>query len=357
MTMTVQTRRLVIAVLLASTAFRAVPSRAADHMGADQVREAVKAAPAGKVDLSGRDMSSDDLTDLDLSGADLAKANLTGANLHGVKLVGADLTGADLSRADLTFAWFIKARFDHANLRGAAMQTVVTSKAMDNTADQAASFVGADLSDSNTTVHFSFDDMRGVSFAHAHMSAVIANQSMGLLRTEFMRLQPRRRDLRGRGAGPQSVPLRQAAERELQGGGPVLRGLHRRLPGRRGLHRGEAGQGDVQGREHGRHQGAGATPGRQRHRLSPGGLARTQGCHSAGSSSPGSGARSAARARIACRPSGCASPARRRKNSAAVSTAPTFCATAEAIHWLSDTPSCFASRAAAALIEAGSLRG
>jgi len=51
------------------------------------------------------------------------------------------------------------------------------------------------------------------------------------------------------------------------------------------------------------------------------------------------------------------SPARLRKNSAAVSTAPTFCATAAAIHWLSDTPSSLASRAAAALTEAGSLRG
>ena len=174
------------AAVLAATLLRTVPSWAADHMTADQVREAVKATRAGKVDLSGQDMSSDDLTGLDLTGANLAKANLSGANLHGVKLIGADLTDADLGKADLTFAWFIKARFDHANLRGATLQTVVTSRAMDNTADQAASFVGADLSDTSTTVHFSFDDMRGVSFAHARMSAVIANQSMGLLRTEFM---------------------------------------------------------------------------------------------------------------------------------------------------------------------------
>lgn len=184
--MTVRISPLATAMLLAFTALRALPSRAADHMSAEQVREAVKAVPEGKADLSGRDMSGDDLTDLDLSGANLTKANLSGANLHGVKLIGADLTNADLSKADLTFAWFIKARFDHASLRGATLQTVVTSKAMDNSADQAASFVGADLSDTNTTVHFSFDDMRGVSFAHSRMSAVIANQSMGLLRTEFM---------------------------------------------------------------------------------------------------------------------------------------------------------------------------
>ena len=101
-------------------------------------------------------------------------------------LFGWDMSGADLGKADLTFAWFIKARFDHANLRGATLQTIVTSKAMDDTAKQAVNFVSADLSDSNNTMHFSFDDMHGVSFTHAHMSAVIANQSMGLLRTEFM---------------------------------------------------------------------------------------------------------------------------------------------------------------------------
>lgn len=180
-----RTSMLVTGILTVLSLFGTASLRAADHLTADQVREATKAAPAGKVDLSGRDMSGDDLTDLDLTGANLAKANLSGANLHGVKLIGADLSDADLGKADLTFAWFIKARFDRANLHGATMQTVVTSKAMDNTADQAASFIGADLSDTSTTVHFSFDDMRGVSFAHARMSAVIANQSMGLLRTEF----------------------------------------------------------------------------------------------------------------------------------------------------------------------------
>jgi len=37
-------------------------------------------------------------------------------------------------------------------------------------------------------------------------------------------------------------------------------------------------------------------------------------------------------------------PARFLKNSAAVSTTPTFSATATAIHWFNDTPSSFASR-------------
>ena len=131
-------------------------------------------------------MSGDDLTGLDLSDANLTGANLSGSNLHGVKLVGANLTRADLTKADLTFAWIIRANFTHARLHDATMQTVVTSTGMDNTPDQAAIFVGADLSDASVTVHFSFDDMRGASFSHAHMTVVMANQSMGLLRTEFI---------------------------------------------------------------------------------------------------------------------------------------------------------------------------
>jgi uncharacterized protein YjbI with pentapeptide repeats len=171
--------------LLLSVLFGAGPAFATEHLGADQVRAVVAAAQGRIVDLSGKDMSGDDLTGLDLSGATLSGADFSGANLHGVKLVGADLTEARLVNADLTFAWFIRANFTRANLHGATLQTVVTSSGMDNTKDQAAVFAGADLSDTHTTVHFSFDDMRGANFSHANMTVVMANQSMGLLRTEF----------------------------------------------------------------------------------------------------------------------------------------------------------------------------
>ena len=70
------------------------------------------------------------------------------------------------------------------------MQTMVTSTGMDNTPDQAATFVEADLSDAVITVHFSFDDMRGVNFSRAHMTETWRNESMGLLRTEFMSAKP-----------------------------------------------------------------------------------------------------------------------------------------------------------------------
>jgi uncharacterized protein YjbI with pentapeptide repeats len=174
---------------------------ASDHMSAEEVRSAVAAAPAGTVDLSGKDMSGDDLTGLDLSGANLTRSNLSGGNLHGVKLVGANLTDANLTKADLTFAWIMRANFTHARLHVATMQTVVTSTGMDNTPDQAAIFVGADLSDASITVHFSFDDMRGVDFSHAHMTVVMANQSMGLLRTEFIAAKLDAADFTGAGLG------------------------------------------------------------------------------------------------------------------------------------------------------------
>lgn len=191
----------VAAFLAGATLVAASPAWAADRMTAEQVRAAVAAQTEGHADLAGRDMSGLDLTGLDLSGAKLAHANLAGANLHGVKLVGADLSDADLTGADLTFAWIIRADFSRAKLRGATLQTVVTSAAMDNTPDQAARFVGADLSGASITVHFSFDDMRGANFSHAHMTVVMANQSMGLLRSEFMSAKLDGADFTGAGLG------------------------------------------------------------------------------------------------------------------------------------------------------------
>ena len=161
------------------------PALADQHLAAEQVRAAIAAAHGGKVDFSGKNMSGDDLSGLDLSGANLAGADLSSANLHGVKLVDSNLTGAHLVNADLTFAWFIRANFTRADLHGATLQTVVTSRGMENTKDQAAEFAGADLSDTHTTVHFSLYDMRGANFSHADMTVVMANQSMGMLRTEF----------------------------------------------------------------------------------------------------------------------------------------------------------------------------
>lgn len=190
-----------VALTVAPLLFLVPPTSASERMTAAAVRAAVAAVPAGTVDLSGKDMSGDDLTGLDLSGANLSGANLSEANLHGVKLVGANLNGSDLTKADLTFTWIMRANFTHARLRGATMQTIVTSTGMDNTPDQAAIFVGADLSEASITVHFSFDDMRDADFSNAHMTVVIANQSMGLLRTEFISAKLLNANFTGAGLG------------------------------------------------------------------------------------------------------------------------------------------------------------
>jgi uncharacterized protein YjbI with pentapeptide repeats len=176
---------LLAAVLLAGCLGWSGGAGAADHRSAAQVRSAVAGMPHGRADLAGWNMAGDDLSGLDLSGAKLTGANLAGANLHGVKLVGADLAGADLTRADLTETWIMNAKFDHARMHAAILQTVITSAGMDNQPATAASFVGADLSDTSATVHFSYDDMRGVNFTGTQMSVVLANQSMGMLRSEF----------------------------------------------------------------------------------------------------------------------------------------------------------------------------
>ena len=194
------------------------------------------AAPAGAVDLSRRDMRGDDLTDLDLSGANLTGANLTGANLHGVKLVGSNLTGADLTEANLTIAWIIRANFTNARLHSATMQTVVTSTGMDNTSDQAAIFVGANLSDASITVHFSFDDMRGADFSHAHMTVIMANQSMGLLRTDFIAAKLTGANFTGRGIRARHLPLCQTGRHALRWSRPEQHGVRRYRSDRGGLH-------------------------------------------------------------------------------------------------------------------------
>ena len=73
---------------------------------------------------------------------------------------------------------------------------------------QAATFVDADLSNASITVHFSFDDLRRANFSHANVTVVMANQSMGLLRTEFIAAKLDGADFTGAGLG--HVTLRYA---------------------------------------------------------------------------------------------------------------------------------------------------
>ena len=226
---------------------------AADHLSAAQVHARIAAAP-GTADLSGLDMSGDDLSGLDLSGANLSHAALAGANLHGVKLVGADLSGANLAHADLTETWIMRAKFDGADLHGAILQVVITSDGMDNKPETAASFVGANLSDTSATVHFSDDNMRGANFTNTRMSVVLANQSMGMLRSEFVDTELAGAKFHQRATGPHHLRICQAARRGIPRRRSHPRRFRRRRPHRRRLHRRQTRSDDVQLRNTDRRQ-------------------------------------------------------------------------------------------------------
>ena len=73
------------------------------------------------------------------------------------------------------------ADFSHAD------ETLVASAGMDNQRDEAAKFVGANLSGAKVTARFSLDDTRGANLFHLKASADVPNQSMGSIRTDFSR--------------------------------------------------------------------------------------------------------------------------------------------------------------------------
>jgi uncharacterized protein YjbI with pentapeptide repeats len=77
------------------------------------------------------------------------------------------------------------ADFSHADLSGADLETLIVSAGMQTLPQEAATFVGANLSGAKVTARFNLDDMRGANLSHIQASADMRNQSMGLIRTEF----------------------------------------------------------------------------------------------------------------------------------------------------------------------------
>jgi uncharacterized protein YjbI with pentapeptide repeats len=158
---------------------------AADLTRAD-VQSKLASAPAGQTaSFVGMSLAGADLHDLDFSHADLSGADLSGADLRGAKLVGSKLVGAKLQGAKLNLAWIIGADFSHANLSDADLETLIVSNGMQTQPQEAASFVGANLSGARVTARLSLDDMHGANLSHIQASADMRNQSMGLIRTEF----------------------------------------------------------------------------------------------------------------------------------------------------------------------------
>ena len=111
--------------------------------------------------LAGLDLRALDLHGVDFTSADLSGADLSDADLRGAKLVATKLTGAKLRRAKLNLAWIMRADFSHADLSQSILETLVASAGMETLPDEAAKFVGANLSGAKMTARFSLDDMRG----------------------------------------------------------------------------------------------------------------------------------------------------------------------------------------------------
>jgi uncharacterized protein YjbI with pentapeptide repeats len=81
----------------------------------------------------------------------------------------------------------MRADFSRADLSQSILQTLVTSTGLEPRPDEAAKFVGANLSGAKVTARFSLDDMHGANLSHLQASVDMRNQSMGLIRTDFSR--------------------------------------------------------------------------------------------------------------------------------------------------------------------------
>lgn len=173
--------RVIAALTAALVAAWMLPGASAAQLTEAQVRAALAAAtPGHKPSFAGRSLSGLDLSHFDLSGVDLS-----GADLRRTRLVDAKLVGANLSGANLNLAWIMGADFSHANLTGASLGILVVSHGMETKPDEAARFVGANLSDAHILARFQLDDMRGANLAHVMAAADMRNQSMGLIHTDF----------------------------------------------------------------------------------------------------------------------------------------------------------------------------
>jgi uncharacterized protein YjbI with pentapeptide repeats len=175
-------RNRIIAALTAGLVAAWMPPGApAAQLTPAQVRAALAAATSGhKPSFAGQSLAGLDLSHFDLSGADLS-----GADLRTTKLVGAKLVGANLSGAQLNLAWIMGADFSHANLTGAALDTLIVSFGLETKPDEAARFVGANLSGAHMLSRFQLDDMRGANLSGVMAAADMRNQSMGLVHADF----------------------------------------------------------------------------------------------------------------------------------------------------------------------------
>ena len=138
---------------------------ASGAFGADFTRVEVQSVlatvrTAQTTSFAGRSLAGLDLHDLDFTAVDLSDADLSDADLRGTKLVAAKLVGAKLPRAKLNLAWIMRAN-SPMPISPVPCWRRSLFRGMETLPDEAAKFVGANLSGAKVIARFSLDDMRG----------------------------------------------------------------------------------------------------------------------------------------------------------------------------------------------------
>jgi uncharacterized protein YjbI with pentapeptide repeats len=165
------------AILVACLMLTGTGVLAGEFTRADVQSTLASTPPGQKANFAGRSFAGLDLHDLDFTNADLSGADLSDADLRGAKLVAAKLVGAKLTRAKLNLAWIMRADFSHADLSNADLETLIVSAGMQTQPQEAARFVGANLSSAKVIARFNLADMRGANLSHVRAAADIRDEN------------------------------------------------------------------------------------------------------------------------------------------------------------------------------------
>lgn len=148
-----------------------------------QIRAYLMQVPEGTLpDLSGLRLDS-----LDFSGMDMRKANLMRSTLTGANFAGADLFSCDLTDAIVTGANFEKANMDGTTLRRADLRRATLRYAsLFATIIELTDLREADLRDTRIIGYLRKADLSGARLSNANIGADPGNQSMGVMRAQFV---------------------------------------------------------------------------------------------------------------------------------------------------------------------------
>ncbi len=140
---------------------------AAEYTARDIAVALSRAEPGKKIDYSDADLSL-----LDLSGLDLRATVLVGVDLYGTDLKGADLRGVDLTDARLDRAVVIETNFTQANLSGATLMLLTTTKDMSVSRREMAIFDRATMRGARVLARLEGARFRGADLTETDFSAL-----------------------------------------------------------------------------------------------------------------------------------------------------------------------------------------